>query len=467
MMRARYVGLLATLAAMATASAGDYPLNFRTIPAKDVMAFPGGSGASGTLLTGKPATLKKEPKAVSAHPIYGQCRAGRGGPTFVFRLDESKGDGKGYDRLIMDMNQNGDLTDDAVVQRVTLSTDRRVTTPDMALWGPIEAPADKKIDGGRPVYYAQTYLYNTELLRRSPSSRSSSATISFLGQLQLKAGWYLDTTVELNGRKQKVGVYDGNGNFRLGDAPQMVTYTNRESKSWSSSAGDSVLVDADGSGTFDNDLFQSESFAFGPIVYFGPQAYKLALAADCTSMHLEPWTEALADVALVPRGDQVRTVTLVWQRPSESAWQLLIVGTKDGKIQVPPGKYQLYSCELLGNAGSRDQVMASGSLRTVQKPVQVAVGQANSLRCGAPLEIKVTAEKSKASATLLSGLLSRESKTDSDAELRINAAVFGAGGESYSSYRKGEKLRTEPTKPTFFVLDSRGRKVKDGNLEFG
>ena len=40
---------LAALAAVATASAGEFPLTFRTIPAKDVMAFPGGYGVYGTL----------------------------------------------------------------------------------------------------------------------------------------------------------------------------------------------------------------------------------------------------------------------------------------------------------------------------------------------------------------------------------------------------------------------------------
>jgi hypothetical protein len=32
----------------------------------------------------------------------------------AFRLDEPQGKGKGYDRLILDLNRNGDLTDDPV-----------------------------------------------------------------------------------------------------------------------------------------------------------------------------------------------------------------------------------------------------------------------------------------------------------------------------------------------------------------
>ena len=122
------VGALA-VAAAATASGEDFPLTFRTIPAKDVMSFPGGSGTYGQLGLAKPAKLRKEPKAMSRHPLYGVCRDTPAGPAFLFRLDESKGDGKGYDQLIVDMNQNGDLTDDPVAQRAVLPADRRASRP--------------------------------------------------------------------------------------------------------------------------------------------------------------------------------------------------------------------------------------------------------------------------------------------------------------------------------------------------
>jgi hypothetical protein len=448
------------LGAVVTVGAGDFPLTFRTIPAKEVMAFGGGSGSFGMLSLAKPAGLKREPEAVSPHALYGQCRESRDGPGFIFRLDESKGDGKGYDRLIVDMNQNGDLTDDPVVERVVLPGERKGAAPDQELWGPIQAPAGQKIAGGRPVYFAQTYIFNRDLLRRGQEMRNLNMMI---GQLRLKAAWYLDTTVELNGVKQKMGVYDANSNLRLGEVPQPVTYTNRGEKVWYFSAGDSLLVDADGSGTFDNDVFQSESCAFGPIVYLGPTPYKVALAADNTSLRVEPWTEALAEVALVPHGDQVRNVTLAWEQP-DASWQLIRAGTADGKIKVPPGNYRLYACDLLGKAMLRDQVMASGYQRTPLKPVHFDAGKGNSLPCGAPLEIKVTAEKAKPQLT---GLLAKEPKVDSEFELRVDANVIGAGGEVYSTYLKKEKFWERPPKPTFTIADAQGKKVKDGNLEYG
>ena len=206
-MRSTIVLGLVAMAAAAAASAEDYPLTFKTIPAKDVMAFPGGYGIYGQLRLAKPARLNKEPKAISRHPLYGECgsetpaRAG-----FLFRLDESKGDGKGYDQLIVDMNRNGDLTDDAVAPLVVQPADRRTPSPAMRpkLFGPIEAPAGKLIAGGRPICFAQAYISDISSLLRS----GQTVPDLYAGQLSLKAGWFLEATVDLNGLKQKVGLFD-------------------------------------------------------------------------------------------------------------------------------------------------------------------------------------------------------------------------------------------------------------------
>jgi hypothetical protein len=392
MIRPTFVCGLAALAAIVTASAGDFPLTFQTIPAKDVMAFPGGYGVSAQLRLVKPKTLKKEPKAVSRRPLYGECRETSTGAGFLVRLDESKGDGKGYDVLIVDMNQNGDLTDDPATPLLVPPTDRKPSAQAarQKLFGPIQAPAGKLIAGGRPIYFAQAYLNNLSYL-----GEGQDVANIYAGQLRLKAGWYLDTTVELKGLKQKVGVFDGDCNLRLDDVAKPQTYHNAgEEENWYFGAGDFLLTDVDGSGAFENDAFDSESCPYGPILYFGATPYKVALAPDCKSLRVEPWTDPLAEVALKPHGDQVCSVTLAWELPNKQ-WQLIRAGVADGKIKVPPGNYRLSTCVLLGKGVPRDQVMTSAYQRVPKKPFNFAAGKANTLRCGAPLEIKVTAEKRK------------------------------------------------------------------------
>ena len=300
------------MAAVVTASAEDFPLTFRTIPAKDVMTFPGGYGTYGQLRLAKPERLKREPKAVSRRPLYGECPATAGAAPFLFRLDESKGDGKGYDQLIVDMNRNGDLTDDAAVQPVALASDRKAAASPMRerLFGPIQAPAGTTIAGGRPVYFAQAYITELPTLRSSQNIQNLYA-----GQLRLKAGWYADTTVELKGVKQKVGVYDGDSNLRLGDVAKARTYRSAgEEETWSFGPGDFLLVDKDGSGAFERDAFDSEASPYGPVLYLGASPYKVALSSDCKSLQAEPWPEALAQVSLQPHGDQVRSVLLAWEQ---------------------------------------------------------------------------------------------------------------------------------------------------------
>ncbi|MGO8927100.1 MAG: hypothetical protein ACLQU3_09455 [Limisphaerales bacterium] len=456
MMRPTFVCGLVAIAAVVAASGEDFPLTFRTIPAKDVMSFPGGAGTYGQLGLAQPAKLRKEPKAMSRHPLYGVCRATPTGPAFLFRLDESKGDGKGYDQLIVDMNQNGDLSDDPVAQRAVLPADRRAGSLVQMLFGPIQAPADKALAGGRPVYFAQVYIFNREFLT---SGRANPEIMA--GQLMLKAGWYLDTTVTLDGLKQRVGVFDGDCNLRLGDVSRPQTFTNRGEKSWYFQGGDSFLVGTDGSGGLENEAFPSEACAFGPILYLGAKAYKVALAPDCKSLRVEPWPEALAEVALRPRGDQVRDVTLAWEQPG-GQWQLIRPTVAEGKVMLPPGNYRLYACSLVGKGAARDQVMVSGMQRIPQTPVSIVAGKANILDCGAPLDIKVTAAKVSASNQ---DFLSRDG-LDSLYALRINANVVGAGGEIYSSFQKGDGFRSQPPKPTFTIVQA-GKTVVNDNLEFG
>ena len=328
------------------------------------------------------------------------------------------------------------------------------------LFGPIQAPAEKAIAGGRPLVFAQVYIFNRQLLT---SGRANSGMM--IGQVMLKAGWYLDTTVTMDSLKQKVGVFDADGNLRLGDVSRSQTYTNRTEVSWYFRSGDTLLVDTDGSGTFENDIFQSKAYPLGPILYLGGKAYKVALAPDCKSLSVEPWKEALAEVALKPQGDQVRTVTLAWQQPG-GQWQLIRPEVTGGKVMVPPGDYRLYACNLVGKDATRDQVMVSGMQRVPQMPASIVVGQANKIDCGAPLEIKVTAAKSKGTTGLMLGEDAGDARTDSDSQLRINANVLGGGGEVYSTFQKGSGFRSQPPKPTFTIVQA-GKTVANGNLEFG
>jgi hypothetical protein len=461
MNKAMLSGLVA-LVGLLPASAEEFPLTFRTVPAKDVMTFPGGFGASEMLSSSRPARLRREPKVVSQHPLYSGSRAVLGGASVLVRLDESKGDGRGYDQLIVDMNQNGDLTDDPVVQLTEPTTTRSRATPRQLLFGPIQSPADKALVGGRPQYFAEVYLYNSQV-----TTRSSQAQNLTYGQFMLKAGWYLDATVTVDGTKWKVGVYDGDANQHLGDFAKSQVITNRGSVSWYFRNADSWLLKRDAAGGFADRSSANEMYPFGPFLYVGAKAYKMVMAPDCRSLRVEPWSEPLAEVALQPQGDQVRSITLAWEQPG-GRWQLLRPAVAaGGKVQVPSGNYRLYACNIVGEGAARDRVTLSATRRAVLPPVSVAAGRNNTLACGAPLDVAVTAVKARPYASRLQLGEAAETAASSESELRINAVVTGAGGEIYSTFQKGERPDSKPAPPVFTITDAAGKQLAKGNLEYG
>ena len=137
MIRPAILCSLLAMAVIVTTSGEEFPPHIPNHSREGRNSFPGGTSTYGQLGLSKPGRLLKEPKAMSRHPLYGVSWH-PSGPAFLFRLDESKGDGKGYDKLIVDMNQNGDLTNDPASQRVSLPTDRRASLPDQMLFGPIQ-----------------------------------------------------------------------------------------------------------------------------------------------------------------------------------------------------------------------------------------------------------------------------------------------------------------------------------------
>ena len=458
--------VLATMPFFALAK--DFPLEFKTLSAQEAMSFPDGSGMYGTFQMAKPPGIAKEPPAVSRHPLYGQLSVQAN--SLWFRIDESKGDGKGYDRLLVDMNQNGDLTDDRVAQPAEQSRQTLVTSqPEIMLFGPILAPDNRMIGAWRPIYFAQMYLYT------QPAGIGLNQRDFLAGRLRFKTGWYLETTVDFDGVTRKVGVVDGNCNFRLGESDQPIIYKSGAETNWSFQGGDYFLEDNDGSGKFENSVGNSESAPYGPMLYLGAKPYKAVLSADCKSLGLEPWTEPLAELALQPHGGQVNGIQVAWES-APNQWQLLQPGVENGKAGVPPGNYRLYTCTIKVKSSSDETLVLNGSKRSPKDTTKAEAGASTPFKCGSPLEVKVTSRRdanvvatpAPALGSLLSRWVGKASASSQPLQQLIQASIIGAGGETYSGFYLQDKgtLR-QPPKPTFAVFTTDGKLVDSGNMEFG
>ncbi len=447
----------------ATAGASEHSLQFKSLDFDEAMSFGGGYGMTAQLTLTRPAGIKREAKAISANPIYGQFSTSLISGGLLFRLDESKGTKKGYDSLVLDWNQNGDLTDDkAAPLSQTKSKQRLPENYQNARFGPIAVPETHRIGEWRPTYYADNTLYARDLdsVRRD--------RMSYIGYLRLKAGWCLETTAEFEGRKHKVAIYDANTNFKLGNGPASRVFN---ATNWYFTGGDNVLVDANDSGDYDTGMYGNEVCVLSPVVYHGAKPFSFSLAKDCKTLRVEPYSGALAEVRLQPKGEQVRVVYLGWERGRDQ-WEQLKVWSAGGKILVPEGSYRLYACEIKTEGAGDKLAQAKGFKRLAEPAVAFRTGRNNTLSCGAPLDVRVTAANNQSTAMVAAGksLTSRISSALSTAErqpvLRINAVVVGRGGEIYSSYGMGLE-NDPPPKPSFTVLAANGKEIASGNLEFG
>ena len=203
------------LASPGLLTANDYPLTFKSLDAQQALTFPSGTTTYAMIQPAKPAGIVKAPPAVSRYPLYGQIPAG--GDQLLFRLDESKGTGQGYDRLIVDVNRNGDLTDDPVVSFVPPPNRPGVVIgQQQMLFGPIQGPDNLKIGANRPIFFAQVLLFITG---QSVANMGAGSTV---GEIIVRTGWYLQATVDMDGKQHKVDLVDANCNFRLGDPEKAV-----------------------------------------------------------------------------------------------------------------------------------------------------------------------------------------------------------------------------------------------------
>lgn len=443
----------------------EFPLEVKEMTLKEARACPGGYGDTAMFSLERPSVLKKAPAAKSAHPLYAQTylRTVRDGksvstPNLLFLFDESQGTGKGYDRMIVDLNRNGDLTDDAAFER--LERQKINTDGEIVDFGPVPMPAKDKVGQWLPRFYTQIYLY------QRPGSQQSGNT--YLGYARLYTGSYLETTVDVNGVKQKFGVVDGNCNFKIGEPSALEKYTRQvsgqEVVSYYLRGSDQFLRDKNGSGKFERTLTSTDAEPFSGLIYFGPKAYTASLAEDLTSIRFAPYTEPVGELSVKK---DVTDLTLV-RETKDGDWTALTPGVKDGKAMVPTGAYRVANCTLGAQADSGTWTKTSTS---EIKPdiLRVTADQATRLEYGSPIKMELTAKKGQA-RTSESGMMGAVrglfgSLAGPRGALEMNVLITGATGERYSGFYSSAQEQLPP--PKFEVLDTAGKKLASGNFEFG
>jgi len=443
-MRKHLVVILVVTLLGGWAGAADFPLEWKTFTTEEAPHVPGG-GAVGGLYFKRPGHVTNEPKAVSRKPLYGAQRFREGAPLVTYRLDESKGTARGYDRLIFDLNNNGDLRDDPAFAGTSMA--RPKPLPGWIVFGPIE-PETEKTAGLLPSrVYAIVELQSDELALFANRDTAS-------GILRLHSAGYLEATVEIDGAREKVGLVDRTRNGRLtggsaeaGDGQYLPL-----------DGSDALLRDRNGSGCFDLNLCETESDWPADLAAFGANIYRISLAKDCRSVHLERYTGPTGRLKIAEHPERVHLVRLERQLANGRAMPFAPV-LIEGTAVVPAGTYEFRSCALVARMPDGSTAMTWGMLGDPKERIEIEAGQTKALRCGPPLEIRIDASKT----------LGRSAGRNAEPvrQIDLGAALIGTAGEQYIWSLRGVNATPEVKPPRFRVFDENGSEIGSGQFEYG
>ena len=267
--------------------------------------------------------VKKEPaKYFSERPFRGVAKLGS--QEYGFALDSKDEEAKGYGRLYFDLNHNGDLTDDKVIEaqeppRSYSSGSSRAEFPRVDL----TVDAD-----GTKVDYAFTL-----------SAYSSGREDYWYAYAMLKSAAYREGRITLDGKPRHVVLLDFNGNGRFDDE-----FTIREGASYSDGRvvtqyGDMLLVDPspnvqDYRSTYDVTTAGSRQYV-SKLASIGGRFYEMKVSAAGDKLTLKPCS---APVGYVTNpNDGFRAVVY-----SDRGF-VNIGGGKSDRIPLPEGDWKLLS----------------------------------------------------------------------------------------------------------------------------
>lgn len=449
--------LLACGAAM-SARAAVFPLERKTMTAEEALVCPG-YGPGVALELDKPKAIAREPKAASKYPLYGVFKSGEK-YALPFRVDESKGTGKGYDRLMVDLNGNGDLRDDPVSRGSRKDSPNLLPDRETVIFEPIELPSDKAMGPWNPRFGAVMYI------RRDRQTLFKAGQRDSIGSIGLRAGCYLEATVDLNGVKEKIGLVDANCNLRIGDNAGIVVIKRGlgAGDAFNLQRGDAILRDRNGNGRIDFDLCESESEPFNDVICFGSKVYRMTVDQDLRSLHLEPHPDPVGQVAFVGHAETIRTVTLAREKAAFQ-WQPVTPAIVNGRAVVPVGKYHLFTCVVACTNGEGTIAMTKGQADTTKDVFQILPGKTATLRCGMPLELRIRAERLRSPGE--DQAVTRTAVTSNPPLLLITVQIIGASGEKYYAHAKGADLTVLPPPPRFRILEGQGNAIASGQFEYG
>jgi len=437
MLKKAAVLVVAVWTAATILPAKEFPLELKPLDEAQVMPCANVFGAMAQVTTKKPAEIKAEPAAAN-RPLYGLLALGKT-PPVALRIGRSSAS-SAYDRMIVDVNRNGDLQDDKAIEIRTVKM-KMPQEQEVQVAGPIKIERE-----GGPVSVQV-------LLHLMPASIGPGG-----GSLQVFPAQYHEATVEIDGVRERLGFVDANCNLVLGDIARDTGCT-CENGPHLSFQSDVVLRDNDRSGAYDMASLTCEAERLADVIYLGAKPYKVEVATDQKAVVIEPYTGAVAEIT--GAFDKVAQLVVV-RKEGENDWIAITPHAAEGKVVVPEGRYALWTCMV----GAKDDAgalwKALGAKGSAKESFLLKAGETRALKFGAALELKTQSEVQVAqSGGLLRSLFGGGSR---ERYLRTSVEVTGAGGEKYTEFGK-DNGQVKP--PTCVIRDADGKELASGRMEYG
>lgn len=452
-----------------TAKPLEFPLEMKTLSlAED--DFPDLGRQESQLKRAKPTEIEieNEPAMLSNSPLYGTLEFGKG-KRVVFRLDEATGPEGGFDRLIIDQNGNRDLTDDPIVLALEDLSSRRFPIPrpkfshlrrgvgrETVYFGPIEMESGQPKGTWRPRLRAIARIFRP--LGGSVQFAGGGSCSGFLNVNHLAC---LETTVELDGVKERILITDGDFDMSL-----------RVGKP---GGGDRIFRNGDNIPWWWERLpldQANKGQVFHALNYFGTNLYTVTLAEDLSTLRLEPYKGPATEVTF-----QKNIKALTFRREgSDGKWDDRVTLPDGGKAKMQPGRYWFASFYVEGE--DDDGSVITASCYHGPGVLNLEANKTTSIIVGLPLVAEVIVRK-KAAGQQVGGeggppvrrangaKFGRpwEGTRPGDAPdvpyLEIEVKVTGAAGEDYHWFQRFSKEKGGATRirPEFRILDEKGSEI--------
>jgi hypothetical protein len=352
-------------------------------------------------------TLLQQPEYKSKKPYFYAAKYGDAKDNIhTIVLDESKGTGKGYDTVYVDLDNDNRISSDNEKFQFQMSTTRN------------EIPLRIKLTisaGGKkiPYYFNFTaFPYtdkNNPVEKIHANARNSSI---FTGH------------ANLDGKDYKIGIADLNSNGLFNDIEQGIF------------RGDRFFVDFDGDGKFhDSPTDLVESFSYGKYTKIMKQWYSIKTSADGTSIQISPAQPKMGTL-LAPEN--------IISADLHSDTQSQPVKFSEGSAQAIAGTFDLATIRLSAIDSSNRTWTTRGVFRSNKPTVTIEPG--SEARMKNPLPLQVSIEPA--------------GKSPSDA-VKLEVKITGINGAGFSP------PRAERPEGSFEIKDAEGNVVASDKFEYG